>query len=83
LNIVENYGTGLKEIALSPVSIKANDNRITVSGAANQVASVYSVTGTLVQQETLKSNDASFMVHAPAAIYIVKVGSTVQKVILK
>ena len=85
LNVVQNYqhGTKVQEIAVSPVAITAYNNRITVSGAANQTVSVYSITGVLVKNEILTSGNASFTVNAPSGIYIVKAGSAVQKVILK
>ena len=96
LNVVENYQhrirpieppkpppSSVQEAQLSTVSIKVNSNRVTVSGAANQIASVYTTTGILIQNEVLKSNATSFAVNAPAGIYIVKVGSAVQKVFLK
>lgn len=85
LNVVEDYqhGSGIGGIISSDASINVYDNKVVVSGAAGQKALVYSITGVLVQSETLGSDNVSFTVNAPAGLYIVKVASLTQKAIIK
>ncbi len=81
-NVVQSTGIGNAK-AENNAAVSFNGKTVFVNGAAGNMAEVYSTTGILIQKEQLSSDDASFDINAAHGIYLVKVGSSVQKVIIR
>lgn len=66
------------------VKISAYDNRIRVQNApVGSVLEVYSVIGIKVKEIRLKEPDGEYPVNIPKGYYIIRIGETVRKVVIR
>ena len=64
----------------SAVNIYFSGNTLRITGGANLILSVYSLTGTRVMCQKIDGDDKSWNLNLPSGCYIVKVGNVVRKI---
>ncbi len=81
-NVSQGGGSGINDAVVENISVYTGGNTVFVNGAVGQVAEVYSAFGALIQTEQITSDQASFSVNG-LGVYIVKIGSYAQKIVIK
>ncbi|MDR1780726.1 MAG: leucine-rich repeat protein [Tannerella sp.] len=79
--IVEISPAAIETVAASTQEIWSSGGSIHITVAAATTLSVYTVSGSLVRQQALGAGETS--ISLPQGVYIVKVGDTAQKVIVR
>lgn len=69
---------------LPPIEISAYDSCIRVKNApVGSVLEIYSVVGIKVKEFKIKESDGEYPVNIPKGYYIIRIGDTVRKVVIR
>ena len=79
-----SYVYALSDEKLSSIEITAYKNYIRVKNApVGQILELYSVVGIKVAEIKITSSDGEYSVNIPKGYYIIRIGETVRKVVIR